>query len=189
MAFADFANGREVRYNGIDRNVHWDELHCLIQQYVAKHTDFSINYENSDIFQPNPSQTTEVYNVAVIQFLISSILNTGGSHQDIIALLKGMVNSAVRRWADSSLNSPFLFILNDVDSMNKGRNCFYRLLDILEEQGYHGVAYAFSEHETGDLGAERWSDRKDKGNFGAFVYLYSQSISNNSATLVIEVNK
>jgi hypothetical protein len=131
----------------------------------------------------------KIYNVVVMQYVISSILSNGGNKQNINNIFLGLVDTALRRWKESSITSPFLFILNDVDSINTGRNCFFKLLDILEKKGYAGVAYAYSGHPNGDLGENRWSERKGMEGFGNITYNYSPVISNNSATLTIEVRK
>jgi hypothetical protein len=189
MAFAELSQIHQIAYNGVDRNNHWDELHKLIENYADTQTGITVNYEDFDLFHAASKNVNTVYNIVVMQFVISSILNNGGRESDILKLFNDIVKSVVNRWINSNLNSPILFILNDVDSLNKGRNCFYKLIDILEKIGYQGKAYAYSSHSTGDLGNERWSDRKNDMNYGAIEYQYSHITSNNSATLVIEVKK
>lgn len=190
MAFQDMVSEKSIRYNGIDKNSRWGFLQNLISEYAKTQPNLTVRFENRDILQtPSSQPVSEIYNVVVLQFVISSVFNTGGKHSDITALFNGLVHSAVKRWRDSDSDSPFLFVLNDVDSMNKGRSCFFELIDTLEEAGYKGSAFAFSSHESGDLGRTRWSNRNGETGYGNIVYRYSSCTSNNSASLVIEVTK
>lgn len=50
-----------------------------------------------------------------------------------------------------SENSPFLIIITDVDSCNKCRNNWFLFLDMLEDTGFSGHAYARSAHPDSDL--------------------------------------
>ncbi len=87
-------------------------------------------------------------------------------------------------------NSPFLIIITDIDSMNKGRNTWHTFLDKLEDAGYCGSVYARSAYPNSDLGQERWSDCKHKlpPTFGNITYNYSENESeHDGAQLIIEL--
>ena len=73
--------------------------------------------------------------------------------------------------------------------MYTGRDLFFKLIDLLELNGYKGTAYAQSHYTSGDLGRKRWTERRGQKGYGGFVYEYSQNTSNDSATLTIEVSK
>jgi hypothetical protein len=81
-----------------------------------------------------------------------------------------------------------LIIIADIDSCKKGRNQWRDLLDMLEDAGYHGTAYARSAHPIGDLGATRWSSwaHKHSPSYGNISYHYFESDSN-AAQLIIEL--
>ena len=189
MAFEEIAEDKFICYNGIDVNMQWSNLQEAIVEYASSMKNLNVTYEQRNVFSPINGKTTEIYNVVVLQFLISSILSAGGRSSQIHSLYKIIVEKPLKRWKSSSLQTPFLIILNDVDSRHRGRNTFFRLIDYLEESGYEGTASAKSAHDTGDLGKNRWSDRANQQGYGLISYEYSSCICNNSAFLVIEVTK
>jgi hypothetical protein len=189
MAFTELAANKPITYKGIDRNTLWGDLQTIIAQYTQTHPMVSATFEQRDIFTATEQTNTTIYNIVVMQFLISSILNNGGNGTQIDSLFNNIVSTALLKWKQSISTSPFLFILNDVDSMNKGRNHFHKLIDLLERNGYKGKAFAYSAHSSGDLGTERWSARCNFSDFGNITYRASACTSNNSATLTIEVSK
>jgi predicted deacetylase len=93
--------------------------------------------------------------------------------------------SIIDKW--NFTTSPFLIIINDIDSHYTGRNTFCRLIDMLEMAGYKGNAYAFSQYSTDEqFGNPQCDLRKDKN----IKYIFSnETKNNNTATLVIEVTK
>ena len=210
-ALHELAAGKPVKYTGIDSNPCWSDLQRNIENYAQdEKNNLSVEFIRGDALQPSNLPQTEVYNVVVIQWFISTILKSVGTPgspkrivsevydevvtiENIYSLFNDIVASATLRWRDSDLDSPFLFILDDVDHPYFGRDGFYKLIDILEESGYRGTAYAISSGKTDTLyfGANRRSDRKGKEGHDNVTYHYYSygSKKNPNASLVIEVTK
>ena len=123
------------------------------------------------------------YNVVVIQYLISHLYNTQQNGR-INELYNGIIKNIVSR-RDSS--QPFLIVVNDIDSINKGRKLFHKLLDALEDNGYNGRATAYSSYTNGDLGESRWGLSKVRPGTISYTYNPPPLGLNNSAALVIEL--
>lgn len=182
MAFEKIANGKKIGYKGIDRNELWEKIHKRIEEYSEMVGNVRAKLYREDAFDIL-NEDFIGGNIVVIQFFISHLYNTG--QIDAINHLYDLLIHNVL--AHRRSKNPFLFILNDIDTMNKGRDKFYPFLDKLEAAGYEGVAYAVSAHETGDLGRYRFSHRKDSDEYGNIGYRYSSCTCNNSAMLIIEV--
>lgn len=185
MAFEEVTE-KPIYYKGYDRNTFWHEIHSVIEQYADEIAGFDVKLRRQDIFdvlslgKPKSKQ----YNVVVIQYLLSHLYNTEQENQTI-QLFRGIINNIIARRLP---NSPFLIIITDIDSRFKGRGDWYRFLDILEDAGYHGHAYAKSAFPTGDLGRERWSRHKQSKCFGNIEYTYIQNYSeHDGAQLIIEL--
>ena len=190
MAFEELAKGKEIFYRGIDKIEQWLEFQNLIRHYV-QNKNIIVDFQQSDVFNPVEWQkSTEIFNVAIMQYLISSIWGDSDKnfHRSIKEkrvkdLFKGFVDTVLLRWKNSNYPSPFLIILNDNDNVSTGRKQFYDLLDILVDRGYQGSAFVKSAYAQDDM-----NDRQNRG-FDGFNFQTSSAISNNSATLTIEVIK
>ena len=126
------------------------------------------------------------YNVVVIQYLLSHLYNTNQEHLTL-DLFQGIIDNII---SNRSQDSPFLIIITDVDSCNKGRNRWYNFLDMLEDAGFCGNAYARSAFPNGDLGGERWTNyyHRQSPSFQKISYQYVQNQSDHDgAQLVIEL--
>lgn len=185
MAFEEETD-RPIYYCGYDRNIFWSEIHDKIEEYVAWSRDIDANLYREDIFDALSTGISSgpSYNVIVIQYLLSHLFNTNQEHLTsrlFNALIKDVIHN-------HSGDSPFLIIITDVDSVNKGRNRWFTFLDMLEDAGFHGNAYARSAYPTGDLGRERWSRHKTSRCFGNINYTYFPNESeHDGAQLIIEL--
>lgn len=188
MAFEEATIGKEIYYKGYDRNHLWAEIHNGIERYAESTGYIEAKLRQHDIFDVfwDGKPHNQQYNIVVIQYLLSHLYNTGQASQIGILFDYIIDNILVKR-----LNkSPFLIIITDIDSMNKGRNTWYTLLDKLEDKGYHGNAYARSAHANGDLGRTRWSSYPHRQSpfFGNITYNYSENNSeHDGAQLIIEL--
>ena len=160
MAFEEVAKGKNIYYRGYDRNPLWETIHSRITKYTETTPNITAKLRREDIFDVffNGMPEYEQYNVVVIQYLLSHLYNTGQERQTS-TLFQEIIDNII---SNRLHNSPFLIIITDIDSYNKGRNRWYSFLDMLEDAGYYGDAYARSAFPTGDLGAERWSDYHHK---------------------------
>lgn len=186
MAFEELNDGKPIFYKGYDRNLLWEDIHDVIEEYTEGTWDITSKFVRKDIFdvfaEGKPKRRN--YNVLVIQYLLSHLYNT---RQDnlIDDLFDAIIENVLPRYVPGS---PFLIIITDIDSMNKGRNTWYRLLDKLEDAGCYGHAIAKSAFPAGDLGAERWSNHKMSPVFGNISYCYIQNPDESTgAQLIIEL--
>lgn len=186
MAFEEATDGKQIYYKGYDRNRRWVSIHNRIEEY-AENTDYiEAKLRQSDIFDvfAEGKPRHQQYNIVIIQYLLSHLYNTGQVHK-MECLFDYIIGNVLSK---RLMNSPFLIIITDIDSINKGRNNWYLLLDKLENAGCCGTAYARSAFPNSDLGQERWSQHKMSPCFGNIVYKYSQNISESEgAQLIIEV--
>lgn len=186
MAFEELKDGKQIYYRGYDRNPLWSNIHNAIMRYTDAQPGMRSELVQEDIFNvfAGGMQARCNYNVLIIQYLLSHLYNTNQACY-IDVLFKEIINNVLHQRA---LGSPFLIIITDIDSVNKGRNKWYWLLDKLEDAGYHGCALARSFYPTGDLGADRWSGHKMSPVFGNIKYSYCQNESeHDGAQLIIEL--
>lgn len=185
MAFEELDDGKPIFYKGYDRNLLWENIHAVIDQYT-KDTEITSRFVRRDIFDvfAEGKPKHQNYNILVIQYLLSHLYNT--EQADLIEdLFDSIITNVLPRRIP---NSPFLIIITDIDSINKGRNTWYRLLDKLEDAGYRGYAFAKSAYPSGDLGAERWHFNPFEPNRGNIVYKYlGADFEYGAAQLVIEL--
>lgn len=188
MAIEEIAEGKRIYYKGYDRNCLWQKIHNQIERYAEStcYLDAKLRqYDIFDVFNCGKPQHRQ-YNIVVIQYLLSHLFNTGQSSQIEYFFDSIIKNVVLNRYQ----HSPFLIIITDIDSLNKGRNTWYILLDKLEEAGYCGIAYARSAFPTGDLGETRWSSKNHKlsSSFGNIKYNYIKNSSErDGAQLIIEL--
>lgn len=181
MAFEEIFKSKDIFYRGIDDNERWNEFHDFIYDYTDG-SNIEVDFAKQSAFK-NERAYGDLYNVLVMQFFISSVLSEGWSTRDVHDLFEDLTDSVLRHWYNSKTKTPFVFILNDTDSVFTGRKQFYDLLDILADKGYQGTAVARSTHISDDM-----NDRSNKGFYG-FSFKTSTVTSNNSAMLTIEVTK
>ena len=188
MAFEEVAEGKNIYYKGYDRNPLWETIHNRIKTYTATTNNITAKLRWEDIFvvlsDGRPARIH--YNVVVIQYLLSHLYNTNQEHLTL-DLFQGIIDNII---SNRSQDSPFLIIITDVDSCNKGRNRWYNFLDMLEDAGFCGNAYARSAFPNGDLGAERWTNyyHRQSPSFQKISYQYVQNQSDHDgAQLVIEL--
>ncbi len=184
MAFEKYAEQKEVFYQGYDRNPLWGSIHNAIKAYARGTDNIVADYVPLDIFNvlAEGGPTGHVFNIVVIQYLISHLFNTGQSDR-IEELYSGIIDSVVSKRRTAS---PFLIIINDIDTYHKGRNLFYKFLNLLEDNGYNGRSLAYSSYANGDLGKTRWGGNKVRN--GNITYAYGNPpLGFEGAGLIIEL--
>lgn len=186
MAFEELDDGKSIFYKGYDKNLLWEGIHNAIEEYTQDTPGITSKFVRKDIFDvfAEGKPRHQNYNVLVIQYLLSHLYNT---RQDglIDELFDAIIENVLPRYMPGS---PFLIIITDIDSINKGRNTWHWLLDKLEDAGYRGYAFAKSAHPGGDLGAERWGFNPFEPNRGNIVYSYlGADLEYGSAQLIIEL--
>lgn len=117
----------EIAYHGVDINTYWDNIHSKISElYPCAY--FSTNF---NVKRDIPKLRNESYNVVIIEYLISYLYSRFSSV--VSNLFDDIIEYIV---SNKPHDSPMLIIINDVDSINTGRDTFKRLAEKLEDLGY-----------------------------------------------------
>lgn len=185
MAF-EVATQNPIYYMGYDRNDCWRTIHNQIERYAGDVERLDIDLQQEDIFDiiRTGNLLTRRYNVLVFQYVLSHLFNT---RQETLTthLFQSLIDEVISHRLSES---PFLIIISDVDSINKGRKRWFTFIDMLEDAGFHGRALAKSAYPTGDLGRERWSRHKSMSCFGNISYTFVLNASeHDGAQLIIEL--
>lgn len=139
MAFEKYctetSNLKRIQYTGIDINKRWSDIHEKIKRYRSKAiTKTEIDYSNA----VTESIKTNNVNVVVLQYVISYLYNSGGAAQ---------INTLFNKIRDSIVTyrkeEPIVILINDVNSINLGRDLFLSLLDSLKAENHHGYYNQF----------------------------------------------
>lgn len=128
MAF-DCCTGSDddIYYHGVDINTYWNDIHSKISE-IYPHASFTTGF---DVKTDIPTLSSESYNVVIIEYLISYLYSRFSSV--VSNLFDDIIEYIVR---NKPHDSPMLIIINDVDSINTGRDTFKRLAEKLEDLGY-----------------------------------------------------
>lgn len=117
----------EIAYHGVDINTYWDNIHSKISElYPCAY--FSTNF---NVKRDIPKLRNESYNVVIIEYLISYLYSRFSSV--VSNLFDDIIEYIV---SNKPHDSPMLIIINDVDSINTGRDAFKRLAEKLEDLEY-----------------------------------------------------
>lgn len=128
MAFDCYTDGDDdIYYHGVDINTYWDDIHSIISE-LYPHASFTTNF---DVKRDIPTLRNESYNVVIIEYLISYLYSRFSSV--VSNLFDDIIEYIV---SNKPHDSPMLIIINDVDSINTGRDTFKRLAEKLEDLGY-----------------------------------------------------
>ena len=188
MAFEKYCHesdyNKTVSYIGIDKNEKWAPIHEKIGSYktkTIKKTQFlymDAVTENYNILKAN---------VIVLQYVISHFYNTGQISQ-INAFFDKLVDNII---AHKEQGKPLVLLINDVNSNNRGRDYFQRLVSKLDEKGFsqNSQRYYFDYNIQNDF--QRYGTRHESTRivFQIPDYLrrYQPWESCSSAQLLIEV--
>ena len=121
---------KTISYLGIDVNERWRCIHEKIDTYrtsTVRNTQFRYwDVVTKDFTIPDA-------NVIVLQYVISHFYNTGQIGQ-INAFFQKLVDVIVSR---KQKGVPMVILINDVNSVNRGRDYFEGLVDKIEVAGFH----------------------------------------------------
>ena len=184
MAFDEhFASDEYISYHGVDFNSYWDDIHAEITDLYPK-ASFSTNF---DVKQDMYKLRGDNYNVIIIEYLISYLYSCDLSGiRCIEKLFDDLIKYVVRNKAH---DSPLLIIINDVDSINKGRDEFIRLANKLEFLGYSIKKYKrHFKKNTYYSNSERYNSSQNLFKCSwDFQQEYCVALKCESAQMIIEV--
>lgn len=160
MAFERYVKetdeNKTISYIGVDKNKLWKPVHTLINSYrndIVKKTRFI--YEDAiEFFDENMINST---NVLVLQYVISHFYNTGQINE-IDDFFDNLIKSIVYH-KDNGI--PFVIIINDVNSNNRGRDFFVDFCSKLSDSELHVTyqKYYFDYYIQNDY--QRYGERHD----------------------------
>lgn len=137
MAFESYVQSsyptKRVQYYGIDKNVLWEPIHNEIKTYLPKsRVKMRAKYVYDDAIDFFAKNTIKDANVIVIQYLISHLYNT----KQIVKINQFYDNLISNLIAHRESKNPFVILINDVNSCNRGRDYFKDLCNRLAENGF-----------------------------------------------------
>jgi len=153
MAFESYVNetdpSKAISYLGIDINELWKPIHNKIKEYDSK-IIYKTRFRYDDAFKYLDQMIIKDANVLILQYIISHFYNTGKIGQ-LDTFFDELIHGIVKH---KNNDMPFIVIINDVNSNNRGRDYFLELRTKLKEADFHGCAtqYYFdynlkSEHQ------------------------------------------
>lgn len=129
---------KKIYYCGIDINSLWKPIHSKISRYSSD-TISGVKFVYDDAIRYFNAHTVSKANVIILQYVISHFENTEQTHL-INSFFENLVKNVVKFKDD---NKPFIILINDVNSCNRGRNYFKDFFDIIKEHDYHGYCGCF----------------------------------------------
>ena len=141
MAFERYChedeNGKSVNYIGIDVNKKWMNIHKVIKEYKTT-TLRKAQFVYMDAVSEEYSEISQA-NVIVLQYVISHFYNTK-QIEKISTFFDKLIQKIV---AHKQKGKPFVVLINDVNSNNRGRDYFQLIIDKLHNEGFHGISKRF----------------------------------------------
>lgn len=136
MAFESYLkeNGqrKKISYLGIDKNELWSPIHNEIKNYRSNLIRTSFCYD--DALELLSRKRVNSANVLVLQYVISHFYNTGQICKIELFYERLIENIILRK----EKGKPFVILINDVNSNNRGRDLFESLCKKLADAGMHG---------------------------------------------------
>lgn len=123
---------KPINYIGVDTNRLWSDIHNEIKKYMYDknaYADFTYN----DAFYVVENNTCTNINVIVMQYFISHLYNT---HQinELDIFFDNLIDNVILK---NNRREPVIIMINDVNSINCGRDCFINLFNKLNERNIH----------------------------------------------------
>ncbi|MBG0785400.1 MAG: hypothetical protein H0S79_09875 [Anaerolineaceae bacterium] len=185
MAF-DYKNyNKDITYIGYDKNIHWEKVHNeIINQFTNGQARFNRGTNVLDFFIDH---TTSNFNIVVIEYLISCFYRQVGE-QGLIKWFDQLANQIIQ---NKPGDSPLLIIINDVDSINTGRDSIPLLRSAIENLGFNvSIEYKMQfKPQKFYKGSERYPSQANKFQIPDGIRdRYHVAITCESVQLILEVN-
>lgn len=136
MAFEKFCEEKEkpafISYAGYDINELWRPIHEQIEKYADNKIGLHVKYKYEEVFQYLENTNISQANVLILQYVISHFYNTGQIHQ-IDEFFDKIIERVIKR---RETKNPFIILINDVNSCNRGRDYFFNLKEKLDNAGF-----------------------------------------------------
>lgn len=188
MAFEETmkaGNIKNIFYKGYDINQYWNPIHRAIKEYSSFITTEFINRDIFDVLN-DEKQDVHHYNVIVLEYLLSHF--PPDNRMNLASVLFSKLIEIVL--SNRLSNSPFLFIINDIDHYEV-RPLFGTLLDKLNNERYCFSSYKFHfKNRSSDYGDRSERHLSDQNKFLIPDKIKSEfncAINCSSAQLIVEV--
>lgn len=184
MAFDYLGVKQPIQYIGFEINECWGKIHDFISNL---YDDGTVKfYRGVDVLDFFDTHSIPRCNVICIEYLISFFYNQLGDDR-LRAWFQKLVKQIVMHKLD---NSPMLIIINDVDSINTGRDAFPILKEEIENLGLTVISEHKRRFKECDYyrGSVRYPSQANKFSLSeAFKDQYKVAIRCESAQLILEV--
>ena len=192
MAFEQYVHetdsSKKIDYLGFDINKLWKPIHDRIMSYNSKFINH-VEFDYKDAIKYFNKESIIDANVIVLQYVISHFYNTGQIdtiRQFFSDIIKNVVETRKKE-------DPFVIIINDVNSCNRGRDFFADLVQTLKNHNYHGRyrCYYFNYRILNDF--QRYGNKHPSNNTLFDLSEYDLEIcepwkSCSSAQMLIEID-
>lgn len=130
MAFQYMNYHQRLSYIGLDKNIYWEDIHNYI---IDNFNEGKVSFKRDiDVLQCFDNLEIKKCNVITIQYLISFFYKNEGE-EGLRRWFEKLVNAIVKNKPE---NSPMLIIINDVDSINTGRDAFLLFAEEIKRAGH-----------------------------------------------------
>lgn len=158
MAFESFVRkkhpGKTIIYRGIDKNPLWEPVHNQVLKYTADEIEY-VNLSIEDAFDFFEHFCVGDINVLILQYIISALYSIEGA--EAVNRLFDLVIDGVVKHRNKS--EPFVIIINDVNSINMGRDLFQNLHTKLRLAGLNGRVSQYYFDKNIRVDAQRYGIR------------------------------
>lgn len=142
MAFEQYTyemnDSKRISYLGFDINDLWKPIHNKIKEYQSPKI-IKTRFKYEDVIPFFDECTIREANVIVLQYVISHFYNTG-QIEAVQQFFSDLIKNVIETRKDGD---PFVILINDVNSCNRGRDYFEDLVNILKNHNYHGQYSCF----------------------------------------------
>lgn len=184
MAFEYMNYEQKISYFGLDLNVYWEKIHNFIEmEYREGEARF---FRNINVLSYFKNHSLKGYNVIIIQYLISFFYDTIGE-RGLIKWFSELANNIIKY---KPKRSPMLIIINDVDSVNTGRDSFPLFVNEIEKVGLTIIDESrkrFKSHNYYKNSKQYITKRNIFTIPENFIENYCVAITCESAQLILEV--
>lgn len=186
MAFEYMNYEQPILYYGVDKNKFWKKIHNFIEgEFSRRKANF---FRNIDVLTYFRDRELHDCNVIIIQYLISffyDMIGPNGLRRWFSQLAENIVRNKPR-------NSPLLIIINDVDSINTGRDAFPLFVEEIQKVGLEVSCELRRRFKDHNYYADSLKYRTNQNIFernipARFVYDYCVAKYCESAQLILEV--
>lgn len=176
---------KKISYLGIDVNDRWKRIHTQIDSYRTS-TVRKTKFKCWDAVTENFSISDA--NVVILQYVISHFYNTGQIGK-IQGFFEKLVDTIIIR---KQVGAPMVIFINDVNSVNRGRDFFADLVKKLRDAELHGSYREFYFDYKIRNEAQRYGEKHESRQIlfhlpSSFGDIYQSWEDCSSAQLLIEI--